>query len=243
MKAVRGLDLKFETLTGGTYGEWSRRRTRSRRAHADARAALRRLRAAAPRPRRPTSCTRSRRSTASGCGNSPNSSRSKTRCALRRTGRSTLAPEERVRARRSRSGYCAQAIESATRRGIDGRAGVRRAPTPQFRMVDTAAAEFPAQLAVLLSLARRSRRDAPAAARGGRRRRQRTDPHRPRDRVRLLVRARGVGAARGRPLAGRHQQQSRDGLDRFRHLRRARLRAARRRRSRSRRIARRTRAA
>ena len=31
MKAVRGLDLKFETLTGGAFGEWSDRRTRTAR--------------------------------------------------------------------------------------------------------------------------------------------------------------------------------------------------------------------
>ncbi len=88
------------------------------------------------------------------------------------------------------------------------------------------------EVALLLRFARRARRDARHAARSRRRGRQRADSHRAGDRVRLLVRARGLGTQGGRLLAGGHQQQPRDRLDRLRYLRRARLRTARRRRSR-----------
>ena len=48
--------------------------------------------------------------------------------------------------------------------------------------------------------------------------RLRTDPDRAGDRVRLLLRARGVGDPRDGPGRGGHQQQPRDGLDRLRRL-------------------------
>ena len=56
--------------------------------------------------------------------------------------------------------------------------------------------------------------------------RRRPQPHRPGHRVRLLLRARGAGAARGRLRDHHGQLQPGDGVDRLRHLRPAVLRAA-----------------
>ena len=55
--------------------------------------------------------------------------------------------------------------------------------------------------------------------------RRRPEPHRPRHRVRLLLRARGVRAARARDRDHHGQLQSRDRLDRLRHQRSLLLRA------------------
>ena len=55
---------------------------------------------------------------------------------------------------------------------------------------------------------------------------RRPQPHRPGDRVRLLLRARRAGAARGRVRDHHGQLQPGDGVDRLRHLRPAVLRAA-----------------
>ena len=55
---------------------------------------------------------------------------------------------------------------------------------------------------------------------------RRSEPHRPGHRVRLLLRARGDGAARGRLRDHHGQLQSGDRVDRLRHLRPAVLRAA-----------------
>ena len=71
--------------------------------------------------------------------------------------------------------------------------------------------------------------DARGAARGqalGGHPRLRAQPHRPGNRVRLLLRARGHDRARVRPRRGDDQLQSGDGLHRLRHLRQALLRAA-----------------
>ena len=72
---------------------------------------------------------------------------------------------------------------------------------------------------------RRATRSSAATARGGDPR-LRAQPHRPGDRVRLLLRARGDDRARLRPRRGDGQLQPRDGLDRLRHLRPPVLRAA-----------------
>ena len=85
----------------------------------------------------------------------------------------------------------------------------------------------PGRDAVLLLLVRRSRGAAAGRAAQRDRRRIRTDPHRPGDRVRLLLGARRVGDPRDGPRRGRHQQQPRDGLDRLRRLHPPLLRAAR----------------
>ncbi len=195
-----------------------RRRAAAHPRDADARAAVRGLRAAAARPeRRRAACVlddrpllavgardarRARRTAARGRG------RERRRGCVRRRGYSLA--RDRFADRRRAGNPAAGGVS-------DGRHRRRRVPR---------------DLAVLLSLARRAGRDAPPAARGGRRRRQRSDPHRAGDRVRLLVRARRVVAARSRALRGGDQQQSRDGVDRLRRERRARLRAAGRRRGR-----------
>ena len=82
--------------------------------------------------------------------------------------------------------------------------------------------------AVLLhDLRGRERGGAAARAEGGRHR-QRPDPHRPGNRVRLLLRAGGACAARGGRARDHDQQQPRDGQHRLRYLRPPLLRAARR---------------
>ena len=177
MKAVRGLDLKRETLTGGEYDEWSDAELEAIVARPDARAALRgrRTACAARRDRR----TRRMRSSAS----------------TRTLGdRSLLA----VRVRRPR------------RRSRDAANPLERAQLLRHRAIDTrkrcvshgryGGGRVSGAVALLLSLARRDGRDAPDAERGGRRRRQRPDSHRAGHRVRLQLRARGVGAARGRAV-------------------------------------------
>ena len=80
---------------------------------------------------------------------------------------------------------------------------------------------------VLLLLVRRSRGAATGRAAQRDRRRIGTDPHRPGDRVRLLLGARRMGDSRDGPRRGRDQQQPRDGLDRLRRLHAPLLRAAR----------------
>ncbi len=80
--------------------------------------------------------------------------------------------------------------------------------------------------AVSLRNLRRRGRARAGHARGGRDPRQRTQSHRPGCRVRLLLRARRVRAARRRLRDGDGQLQSRDRLHRLRHERPAVLRAA-----------------
>ena len=80
--------------------------------------------------------------------------------------------------------------------------------------------------AVPLLLLRRGDRGRAARARGGDHPRLRAQPDRPGHRVRLLLRARQPGAARGGLRDRDGQLQPRDGLDRLRHLRPALLRAA-----------------
>ena len=114
-----------------------------------------------------------------------------------------------------------------------GEAGVEGHADPfagerSFKSVDTCAAEFPAPHAVLLLRLGAPRRPRGRARRQRERRdpRRRPQPHRPGDRVRLLLRARRDDGARVRPRRGDDQLQPRDRLDRLRHLRPALLRAA-----------------
>ncbi len=80
--------------------------------------------------------------------------------------------------------------------------------------------------ALFLQHLRAGERGAAGAREEGARHRLRADPHRPGHRVRLLQRARGLGAGGGR-LQGVHRElQPRDGLDRLRHQRPPLLRAA-----------------
>ena len=111
----------------------------------------------------------------------------------------------------------------------DGTEGLERT----YRSVDTCAAEFEAATPYFYSAHERPAPTAPAAGevdRGeravGGHPRLGSQPDRPGDRVRLLLRARGDDRARPRPRRGDDQLQSGDGLDRLRHLRPPLLRAA-----------------
>ena len=98
--------------------------------------------------------------------------------------------------------------------------------TPVYKRVDTCAAEFATSTAYLYSTYEEeceARADQPPQDHDPRRR---SEPHRPGDRVRLLLRARRAGAARGRLRDHHGQLQPRDRLHRLRHLRPAVLRAA-----------------
>ncbi len=146
-----------------------------------------------------------------------------------------VALEERIRDGAANGAY-AEALQfgyataSLRRLHGDGDSEVQAKAEAAFRMVDTAAAEFPAK-SPYYYLSRGEHDEMRRTPVSHRRRRQRPDPHRPGHRVRLQVRPRGLGAPRSRRSPGRHQQQPRDRLDGLRHLRRARLRTARRRRS------------
>ena len=99
------------------------------------------------------------------------------------------------------------------------RSAPARARARVYKRVDTCAAEFPATTPYLYS----------TYEPGGRERRRTTarkvvilgsrpQPHRPGDRVRLLLRARRLRPARGRARDGDGQLQPGDRLDRLRHL-------------------------
>ena len=230
IKALRGLDLGRETLTGGPLREWSE----SELERVIAEPGHERLFAIAEILRRGALVHDVRegllRSIRSG------STRSRTLVAL----------EERIRVRptpadlaaRDRTRLLAPQHQPADRRERQplavesgARSSTRTAPpeAASFRMVDTAAAEFPAR-SPYYYLSRNEQDEMRVPSREavvvvG----QRADPHRPGDRVRLLLRPRGLGAAGRGPRGRRRQQQSGDGLDRLRRLRRAGVRTARRR--------------
>ena len=67
---------------------------------------------------------------------------------------------------------------------------------PAYKMVDTCAGEFPSATPYLYSSLRRGERGAADRPQVGGHPRQRSEPHRAGSRVRLLLRARGDGAAR-----------------------------------------------
>ena len=98
-----------------------------------------------------------------------------------------------------------------------------------YKTVDTCAAEFAAETPYHYGTYEDEDEVAPVDRPDGRDPRERTEPHRPGRRVRLLLRARGVRALRRRLRDGDGQLQPRDGLDRLRHQRPAVLRAAHRR--------------
>ena len=97
---------------------------------------------------------------------------------------------------------------------------------PTYRLVDTCAAEFEAYTPYYYSTygdenemrAERQAQDHDP--------RRRTEPHRPGDRVRLLLRPRRVRAARARLRDHHGQLESGNGFDRLRHERQTLLRAA-----------------
>ena len=103
-----------------------------------------------------------------------------------------------------------------------------RGQLPAFRRVDSCAGEVEAASNYFYST--RGERDERAARAGplGRDPRQRPEPDRPGDRVRLLLRPRRAELPRAGLRGGDGQLQPGDGLDRLRHLRPALLRAARR---------------
>ena len=106
-------------------------------------------------------------------------------------------------------------------------AAARRA-APAFRRVDSCAGEVEAASNYFYST-RGERDEAAAGARTvGRDPRQRPEPDRAGDRVRLLLRPRGAELPRAGVRGRDGQLQPGDGLDRLRHLRPALLRAARR---------------
>ena len=97
---------------------------------------------------------------------------------------------------------------------------------PVYKRVDTCAAEFATRTAYMYSTYEDECEAAADRPQEGHRARRRTEPHRAGHRVRLLLRARGAGAARGRLRDDHGQLQPGDRLDRLRHLRPAVLRAA-----------------
>ena len=175
--------------------EWSDGELRGGRRAPDPRAPVRDLRAAAPRGLSGRSIGRTiaqRRSThLRAVGD---------RSFLAQRDRRAVELEERLRADPIDADYAASARVGlrARERRLDRLRRDEFTARPAFRMVDTAAAEFPARSPYYYLSRGETRRDASDAARSGRRRRQRSDPHRPRDRVRLLLRPRGLGAARRR---------------------------------------------
>jgi carbamoyl-phosphate synthase large subunit len=197
LKAIRGLDLNRETLTGHLI-EWSDAELEAvvaRPTHAT----LCRLRVTAPLHRHRSHGDR--RTYRRFVGDRPF-------LALRARG----FRRDGGRGRKQRCNACV----------------VARIPHGRYR-----GRRISSKIAVLLSFQRRAGRNAIAAFRGSGRRRKRSDSHRPRHRVRLQLRARRMGAQGCGLLAGRHQQQSGDGVDGFRYLRHARLRATGRQRGRS----------
>ena len=98
-------------------------------------------------------------------------------------------------------------------RGVRHALGVR----PVFKTVDTCAAEFAAQTPYHYSLVRRGDRGGAEGAARGAHPRLRPQPDRPGRRVRLLLRARVLRAARRRLRHGDGQLQPRDRLHRLRH--------------------------
>ena len=130
---------------------------------------------------------------------------------LKRKGFSDRAA--RVPARQRASTRCARARHAL---------GIR----PVYKRVDTCAAEFATRTAYMYSTYEEECEAQPTDRKkimvlgGG------PEPHRAGHRVRLLLRARGARAARGRLRDHHGQLQPGDGLDRLRHLRPALLRAA-----------------
>ena len=117
---------------------------------------------------------------------------------------------------------------AAARSPRDPRGAVRgRALVPLGRHLRRGVPRAHALLLLRLGAPQRGRDEVAARrARVGRDPRLRPQPHRPGDRVRLLLRARRDDRARVRPRRGDGQLQPRDGLHRLRHLRPALLRAA-----------------
>ena len=117
-----------------------------------------------------------------------------------------------------------EADVTAARRAL----GVR----PVFKRIDTCAAEFASPTAYMYSTYETpfagsvADEAQPSGQEEGRDPRRRTEPHRPRHRVRLLLLPRLLRAERSRLRDHHGQLQSRNGVDRLRHLGPALFRAA-----------------
>ena len=174
---------------------------------------------------RSRSCTATRRSIRGSSRRSRRSSTSSSRLEQR-----TLADADARRAARAE----AQGLRrSAPRAPAEGRprprcarAGMRSGMRPVYKRVDTCAAEFATQTAYLYSTYEEECEAAADRPEEGDRAGRRAEPHRAGHRVRLLLRARGDGAARGRLRDDHGQLQPGDGVDRLRHVGPAVLRAA-----------------
>ena len=114
----------------------------------------------------------------------------------------------------------------STRSRSARRAGTRSACGPVYKRVDTCAAEFATRTAYMYSTYEEECEAQPTDTQEDHGAGRRTEPHRPGHRVRLLLRARGARAARGRLRDHHGQLQPGDGVDRLRHVRPAVLRAA-----------------
>ena len=97
---------------------------------------------------------------------------------------------------------------------------------PVYKRVDTCAAEFATSTAYMYSTYDEECEAASDRSQEDHDSRRRAEPHRPGHRVRLLLRARRAGAARSGLRDDHGQLQSRDRLDRLRHVRPPVLRAA-----------------
>ena len=97
---------------------------------------------------------------------------------------------------------------------------------PAYKRIDTCAAEFESFTPYLYGTYEKECEAAPTRAPESRDPRQRPEPDRAGHRVRLLLRARGVRAARRRVRDRDDQLQPRNRVDRLRHGRSALLRAA-----------------
>ena len=117
-----------------------------------------------------------------------------------------------------RSGRCSEGEVRALRR----QHGVR----PVYKRVDTCGAEFEAHTPYLYSTYEDECEARPTRAPEDHDPRRRAEPDRAGHRVRLLLRARGLRAARRRLRDDHGELQPRDRLDRLRHQRPALLRAA-----------------
>ena len=179
MKAVRGLDLKFETLTGNAFADWSDDELAAHARSPRRTSGCSRCASCCAAAARSTSCTRSRRSTSSGCGSS----------------RALVELEEAFRAHAAPGPLFGQAPPAELRAPrVRKRATARAASTSLFggelRTGATTAASsawstprppsFPRRRRTIISRAASSDEMRTPGARGRRRRGQRADSHRPR---------------------------------------------------------------
>ena len=174
-----------------------------------------------------------RRDASSRCTRRPASTRgssTRSRCSTRSPPRSRRRPSSTATCCAGPSGTASPTSRSAQLRGMpeDVVRGVRHALgiRPVYKTVDTCAAEFAATTPYHYSSYDEETEVAPRDEPAVHHPRQRAEPDRPGHRVRLLLRARVVRAARRRLRDRDGQLQPRDRLDRLRHLRPALLRAA-----------------